>query len=123
MRIDKLNDTGRRRFVMPEMEGRTARWYARIRGSEGQLAEYRAQAARFAAELPDGAEVLEVAPGPGYLAVEMARTGRLRVTGLDISRSFVEIGRDNARRAGVDVDFRHGDACAMPFDAGSFDLI
>ena len=32
--------------------------------------------------------MLEVAPGPGYLAIEMARLARFRVTGLDISRTM-----------------------------------
>ena len=67
--------------------------------------------------------MLEVAPGPGYLAIEIARLGRFHVTGLDISRSFVEIASENARQAAVSVDFRHGDAASMPFDAQSFDLI
>jgi ubiquinone/menaquinone biosynthesis C-methylase UbiE len=67
--------------------------------------------------------VLEVAPGPGYLAVEMARLGRVQVTGLDISRTFVQIASENARQAGVSIDFRHGDAAVMPFAADSFDLI
>jgi 2-polyprenyl-3-methyl-5-hydroxy-6-metoxy-1,4-benzoquinol methylase len=46
---------------------------------------------------PSGAEVLEVAPGPGYLAVEIALLGRFHVTGLDFSRSFLEIASENAR--------------------------
>ena len=53
----------------------------------------------------------------------MARLGRFRVTGLDISRSFVGIARENARRAGVSVDFELGDAAHLPFPDGSFDLI
>lgn len=105
------------------MEGAVARWYTRLRGSENQLEDYRRQASRLTEGLPDGADVLEVAPGPGYLAIEIARAGRLRVTGLDISRSFVEIAQDNARRAGVSADFRHGDAANMPFESGNFDLI
>jgi ubiquinone/menaquinone biosynthesis C-methylase UbiE len=64
-----------------------------------------------------------VAPGPGYLAIELARLGRFHVTGLDISRTFVQIAGDNARRAAVDIDFRHGDVAGMPFGAESFDLI
>ncbi|HYR47493.1 MAG TPA: class I SAM-dependent methyltransferase, partial [Candidatus Polarisedimenticolia bacterium] len=67
--------------------------------------------------------VLEVAPGPGYLAVEMARPGRLQVTGLDISSTFVEIARERAREAGVKVEFRQGDVARMPFETGSFDLV
>jgi ubiquinone/menaquinone biosynthesis C-methylase UbiE len=110
------------RVRVPEMEGRTARWYARQRGSASQLAQYRRQAAALTGHLPPGAEVLEVAPGPGYHAIEMARLG-YAVTGLDISRTMVEIATGQARRAGVSVDFRLGDATAMPFPDARFDLI
>ena len=67
--------------------------------------------------------MLEVAPGPGYFAIEMARLGRFHVTGLDISHTFVGIARENARQAGVSVDFQQGDASGMPFADGSFDRI
>ena len=112
-----------KRKLVPEMEGATARWYARIRGTPAQLETYRAQALRLTAHLPPGARVLEVAPGPGYHAIEIARLGRFDVLGLDISRTMVEIAREGARRAGVEVDFRHGDVANMPFEAESFDLI
>lgn len=112
----------RRRLLLPEMEGMTARWYARQRGTPSQIAAWRDQAAELTAGLSKGARVLEVAPGPGYLAIEIARRG-FEVTGLDISRTMVEIGRENAAKAGVQVDFRHGDVSAMPFEDGSFDLI
>ena len=117
--------TERRRWRLkgPEMEGLVARWYAGIRNSGSQAQENRRQAARLTAGLPAGARVLEVAPGPGYLAIEMARTGRVQVTGLDISRSFVEIASENAAKAGVSVDLRQGDAAGMPFESESFDLI
>jgi ubiquinone/menaquinone biosynthesis C-methylase UbiE len=111
------------RFKAPEMEGPVARWYARLRRSGSQLELYRKQAAQLTEGLPAGAKVLEVAPGPGYLAIEMARLGCVQVTGLDISRTFVQIARQNAREAGVNVDFQLGDAAVMPFEAGSFDLI
>ena len=116
-------ERGRKPYKGPAMEGVVARWYARLRGSGKQAESYPTQAARLTEGLPDGADVLEVAPGPGYLAVELARQGRYDVAGLDISRSFVEIAREHARRAGVRVDFRHGDAAAMPFEPASFDLI
>jgi ubiquinone/menaquinone biosynthesis C-methylase UbiE len=105
------------------MEGVVARWYARIRGTGSQVEAYRKQAAQLTGDLPAGARVLEVAFGPGYLAIEMARSGRLQVSGLDISRSFVSIAGENAQEAGVSVDFHQGDASVMPFDAESFDLI
>ena len=119
----QMTETRRWRFKGPEMEGPIARWYARVRGSQSQLEAYRKQAFQLTAELRDGARVLEVAPGPGYLAIEMARPGRLQVTGLDISRTFVEIAAENARNVGVSVEFRQGDVAQMPFETDSFDLI
>jgi ubiquinone/menaquinone biosynthesis C-methylase UbiE len=116
-------ELNRRRHLLPEMEGTMARWYARHRGTPSQIALYREQAAQLTAGLPDGAAVLEVAPGPGYLAIEVAKLARFEVTGLDISRTMVQIARENATGAGVAVDFEHGDATAMPFADGSFDLI
>jgi len=111
------------RFKGPEMEGPVARWYARLRGSKSQIEVYRKQASVLTAGLPDGAAVLEVAPGPGYLAIEMARLGRVHVTGLDISHTFLEIASRNAVEAHVPVDFRQGDVARMPFSGDSFDLV
>src|SRR6266508_6067161 len=71
-----------KRFKVPRMEGATARSYARLRRSGNQPEQYRRQAAELTAGLPDGADVLEVAPGPGYLAIEIARLDRYQVTGL-----------------------------------------
>jgi ubiquinone/menaquinone biosynthesis C-methylase UbiE len=110
------------RFRVPEMEGRTAHWYARQRGTESQLRLVREQAAQLTEDLPARAEILEVAPGPGYFAVEVARRG-YAVTGLDISHTMVEIATEHARRAGVSVAFRQGDVTRMPFEADRFDLV
>jgi ubiquinone/menaquinone biosynthesis C-methylase UbiE len=105
------------------MEGVVARWYTRIRGTGSQVEAYRKQAAELTEGLPAGAGVLEVAFGPGYLAIEIARRGQFHVSGLDISRTFVQIASEHAREAGVEVDFQQGDAAVMPFEADSFDLI
>src|SRR2546422_8927196 len=110
---DRAQTTERRwRFKGPEMEGAVARWYAGIRSSGSQIQEYRRQALQLTQDLAAGADVLEVAPGPGYLAIEMARLGRFHVTGLDISRSVVRIAGGNARQAGVSLGFVQGDAAA-----------
>jgi len=119
----QMTEQRRWRFKAPEMEGSVARWYARVRGSDSQLALYRRQARELTEGLAEGARVLEVAPGPGYLAIEMARIDKFRVTGLDISRTFVRIASDNARQAGVTVDFQQGDVARMPFESGTFDLV
>ena len=103
------------------MEGSIARWYDR--NTRKSLEEFRREAERLKAFLPDGGDVLEVAPGPGFLAIEMARDSRIRVTGLDISKTFVELARKNAAEEGVRVDFKLGNASAMPFADKSFDLL
>jgi len=118
-----VKDQVRKRFVGLQMEDVAARLYARQRGSGNQIEAYSKQALNFTRGVRKGADVLEVGSGPGYLAIEMARLRRVRVTGLDISRSFVAIANQNARQAAVKIDFRLGDAANMPFDSESFDLV
>jgi len=103
------------------MEGRIANWYAR--NTARDMPYFTALAKRLTSELPVGSRVLEVAPGPGYLAIEIARCGIYQITGLDISRTFVAIATKNAHRAFVDIDFQWGNACAMPFGESTFDII
>jgi ubiquinone/menaquinone biosynthesis C-methylase UbiE len=103
------------------MEGAVARWYDR--STRKDMERFRALAARLRTVLPQGGDMLEVAPGPGYVAIEMAKGGAYRVTGLDVSRTMVELAHRNAAEAGVEVDFRQGNASAMPFADDSFDLL
>jgi ubiquinone/menaquinone biosynthesis C-methylase UbiE len=103
------------------MEGPIATWYAKNTGRDRR--RFIAVADAVAQRVPAGGRVLEVAPGPGFLAIEIAKAGRHSVTGLDISESFVRIALENARTAGVVVDFRHGNASAMPFPDASFDFV
>src|SRR5262245_24900483 len=103
------------------MEGFIANWYARNMGRN--LDAYYRDARRVAARVPDGGRALDLAAGPGYLAIELARFGRCNVEGLDISDTFVRIATDRARQAGVDVPFRRGSASEMPFENDRFDLV
>jgi ubiquinone/menaquinone biosynthesis C-methylase UbiE len=103
------------------MEGRVAFWYAK--NTARDMEEFRSLAARLARQLPADSRILEVAPGPGYLAIELAKRGRYAVTGLDVSRTFVEIATRNAAEASVTVDFREGNASAMPLCDDTFDFI
>jgi len=103
------------------MEGMLAGWYAK--NTRGEIAEMEKEARAIAAGLPPNAAVLEVAPGPGYLAVALAKLSAFQIAGLDISRSFVRIAKANAKKARVQVDFRHGDITTAPFATGSFDFI
>ncbi len=102
------------------MEGPIATWYAANARKSSDFVEI---AAKINAWIPQGAQVLELAPGPGYLSIELARLGKAQVTGLDISRTFVELAQTAARKAGVRVDFRLGDAANIPYPQGSFDFV
>jgi ubiquinone/menaquinone biosynthesis C-methylase UbiE len=103
------------------MEGAVAKWYAAL--TKKSLENYKDLARRTAKQLPAGSRVLEVAPGPGYYAIELAKLGSYEITGLDISKTFVEIATANAAKAGVRVDFRRGNASNMPFANESFDFL
>ena len=103
------------------MEGFIASWYARITQSETRNQEEQARA--IAARAPAGGRVLEIAPGPGYLAIALAKLGRQEVFGVDISRTFVEIATRNARAAGVTVRFQRGNASELPYPDASFDFV
>ena len=103
------------------MEGALATWYAKI--TRKDLDEFESLAQKIAKDLPHDARVLEVAPGPGYVCVALGKLGRYKITGLDISQSFVKIASENARKAGVGAHFIHGSASDIPLEDGFFDLI
>jgi ubiquinone/menaquinone biosynthesis C-methylase UbiE len=103
------------------MEGFIANWYARQTLKD--IDEFKRTAQRLAPQIKPGARVLEIAPGPGYLAIELARLTRCRMIGLDISRTFVAIATANAEKAGVDVCFDQGDAAELPYPGDVFDFI
>jgi ubiquinone/menaquinone biosynthesis C-methylase UbiE len=103
------------------MEGFIAAWYARQTAKD--LDEFKGIARRIAAHIGPGARVLEIAPGPGYLAVELVRLTGCRLVGVDISHTFVRIAGENARKEGLRIDFEQGDAADLPFPAEQFDFI
>ena len=102
------------------MEGPIAAWYTKLTFKD--INRHKLMAARLADKIPAGGRVLEIAPGPGYFCIELAKLGKFKITGLDISKSFVEIAQKNALAAGLPIDFRQGNASALPFDSASFDF-
>lgn len=72
-------------------------------------------------KLPQGARLLDVGCGPGRHAVPLAQAG-LDVTGVDVSRRFLELAAEDARTAGVRPSFFEVDARQMPFD-DEFDVV
>ncbi len=78
-----------------------------------------------AAEVDEHSEVLDVCSGMGGPARWLAYTRHCRVTGLDLTASRVASARRLTERVGLAqlVQFQQGDACAMPFGNGQFDVI
>lgn len=70
--------------------------------------------------------ILDVATGTGDLAILMAR--RLKnshITGIDLSKSMVEIGEEKVKKAGLNkrIELTTGDCMDLPFPDNTFDCI
>jgi ubiquinone/menaquinone biosynthesis C-methylase UbiE len=102
------------------MEGSIASWYTKTTAKD--MKRHKGMAAQLAPKIPAGSRVLEIAPGPGYFCIELAKLGDYDITGLDISKSFVEIASQNTAEAGLNIDFRLGNASDMPFADETFDF-
>jgi SAM-dependent methyltransferase len=75
-----------------------------------------------AVDLQGGENVLDVACGNGNAALAAARRFA-NVTGCDYQPRLLEQARSRAAAEGLDVDFREGDAEALPFQDDSFDVV
>jgi len=64
--------------------------------------------------------ILDIGTGTGFLAILLAELGH-EVVGVDLSSSMLEVAREKARKAGVKVEFRLGDAENLPLKDNSFD--
>jgi ubiquinone/menaquinone biosynthesis C-methylase UbiE len=102
------------------MEGMIATWYARTTLKD--LKRHKLMAKQLVGKTPANGKVLEIAPGPGYFCIELAKLGEFQITGLDISKSFVEIAKKNSAEAGLKIDFQEGNASNMPFADETFDF-
>ncbi len=69
-----------------------------------------------------GDRVLDVACGSGTAALAAARRGA-KTTGIDYVPALLERGRERAAAERLAVDWVEGDAEALPFDDGSFDIV
>lgn len=70
-----------------------------------------------------GRRLLDVGCGTGRPALRIARATGARVSGISVSDEDIDLARTRADAAALAgrVDFRYADACALPFDAASFD--
>ncbi len=74
------------------------------------------------AEVAPGMDVLDVACGTGNASIPAARAGA-RVTGLDFAPGLLDIARERAADAMVEVVWIEGDAQELPFADASFDRV
>ena len=94
-------------------------------GDFGQIARTIENVAEeFMARLPlqPGSRVLDVACGTGNLAIIAARRGCV-VSGVDIARNLIEQARSRAAAEGLQIDYRQGDAEALPCIGCQFDFV
>ncbi|HWZ25664.1 MAG TPA: methyltransferase domain-containing protein [Verrucomicrobiae bacterium] len=99
-----------------------AAWMA---GDFGQIAKYNEEeGVRFIKrlEIRLGSDVLDVACGTGNTAIPAARDGA-NVIGVDIATNLLEQARERAAHEGLKVEFREGDAEALPFGVAEFDAV
>jgi 2-polyprenyl-3-methyl-5-hydroxy-6-metoxy-1,4-benzoquinol methylase len=68
------------------------------------------------------ATLLDVACGSGQIALIAARKG-IRATGCDIAANLVLAARGRAASEGLAAQFEEGDAEALPYADGSFDVV
>jgi ubiquinone/menaquinone biosynthesis C-methylase UbiE len=101
------------------MEGFLARWYAKTRAND--MSDFISEARDFSKTLSHGAHVLEIAPGPGFFSIELAKLGNYKITALDLSNTLLDIARQRAHDANLQINFLQGDVQQMPFPENTFD--
>ena len=111
-----------RKFKDVGMSGSITRWYDK-NTRENRMGEMREYATEVARHIKNGDNVLEIAPGPGYMSIELAKMGNYNITGLDISPDMVRISRKNAEHEKVNINFIQGNVTSMKFEEGTFDFI
>lgn len=75
------------------------------------------------ANIRPGERVLDLATGTGITAIAASKHGA-NVTGVDLTPELLAIARKKAKDDGLeDIDFREGDAEALPFVDASFDAV
>lgn len=72
------------------------------------------------AQISPGERVLDVATGTGNAAIPAAAAGA-EVVGLDITPELLEVARERAAEAGVEIEFVEGDAEELPYADDAFD--
>lgn len=73
--------------------------------------------------IPKDAKILDLCCGHGRHSLELARRGFQNVEGLDRSRYLIQKARAEAKKQGLNVKFREGDARKLPYPSDTFDVV
>ena len=76
-------------------------------------------------ELRSGMRVLDVACGTGVIARRVAPIvgARGRVAAIDLNAGMIEVARGLDAPSGASIEWREGDAAALPYEDESFDVV
>lgn len=97
-------------------------WSSGDYGKVGTTLTVIAELMAEAADLHPGERVLDVACGNGNTSLAAARRF-CEVVGIDYVPMLLDEGRQRAEADGLAIDFREGDAEAIPFADASFDVV
>src|SRR5262252_3868711 len=94
-------------------------------GDYDRFSRYMEQGARIFYEhldIPARCQLLDVACGSGQVALWAARDG-VNATGVDIAPNLIQRAQARAKAEGLNARFVEGDAEALPFEDGSYDVV
>jgi len=76
-----------------------------------------------ALDLPKDAQILDLCCGQGRHSLELASRGYTQITGLDRSHYLINRAKKLNKQAGLNVQFKEGDARKLRFKDNSFDAV
>ena len=126
---DIANDLRRLKGVRADRAQAAASYFSDIADTWDTVRELHSSGERIEAALLDLAgegpfqRVIDIGTGTGRMLTLFASRAR-RLDGIDFSHRMLTVARANLDRDKIDhAHVRYGDACAMPYEAGSADLV
>lgn len=103
-----------------ELAAKYDAWFATPHGR--YVHRFEREAVMELAAVENGMTIADIGCGTGIYTEEFLRAGA-RVTGVDISPEMLAVAAKNTAVYSDMVDFLQGDAAALPFADGSFDMV
>jgi len=75
--------------------------------------------------IDENSSILDLACGTGTTSFYLSKKYDCKITGIDISKSLIEIARKNLRESGIEnkINFEVGDALKLPYPNNKFDFV